>query len=51
MTRTVGPIDLNDEELRSEFDIADARVNLAGRHSAAARRRRRVSPEGRAPAR
>jgi len=30
ITRTVGPIDLNAEELSVQFNIADARVNLAG---------------------
>jgi hypothetical protein len=30
ITRTVGPIDLNAEELSVEFNIADTRVNLAG---------------------
>ncbi|MCV9996936.1 DUF3971 domain-containing protein [Pararhizobium sp. YC-54] len=30
ITRTVGPIDLNAEELSVQFNIADTRVNLAG---------------------
>ncbi|WP_426228321.1 DUF3971 domain-containing protein [Pararhizobium sp. DWP3-4] len=30
ITHTVGPIDLNAEELSVQFNIADARVNLAG---------------------
>jgi hypothetical protein len=30
VTRTVGPIDLNGDELNVRFDITDARVNIAG---------------------
>ncbi|MBW9062044.1 hypothetical protein JNB71_01825 [Rhizobium herbae] len=30
VTRTVGPIDLNGDELNVRFDIADARVNITG---------------------
>lgn len=30
ITRTVGPIDLNAEELNVQFNISDARINLAG---------------------
>jgi hypothetical protein len=30
ITRTVGPIDLNAEELNVQFNITDARINLAG---------------------